>query len=133
MLRCGVAFMLSEAVAGVSFVELAHEAVASDFGEDTGCSNRIAFGIALHNRCLRIRQPTDFEAVYQGVFRAGLQLIERGVHRFPRRLTDVEPVNHLGIHACDCEADFGMRGDAVVKLFAFFFAELFGIVESPEF
>jgi hypothetical protein len=127
-----VAFVLGEAVAGVELVELEHETVACDLGEDTGGCDARAQGIAFDEGGLGKRDAGDVEAVDEDVIWRGLELMEGEEHGLVGGVEDVDGVDAVGFHASDGVMDGGVRGEEGEEGVALGGGELFGVVKPGE-
>ena len=90
--------MVGKAVTGVGGVELAHEPVAVLFGDDGGCGDRGAGGIALDHRFLRHLDVDGVNAVDQNKIGRRIKLIHRPNHSQKRRAQNVYPVDLTGLY-----------------------------------
>ncbi len=94
MLRRAVAHMVGEAVLGVNFIQPGHHSVAGDLGDDGGCGDRQAGGIAAHNCLARAMQAgRRVRSVHQHIGRPERQAMQRAAHGGERRLPYVDAVN----------------------------------------
>ena len=133
MLRRGISFVLGKAVTRVKLVQLPHDVVAGDLGQDTGRGDRVTFAIALNQRCMRVRQPADSKPINQRMLGLGLQLVERHVHGPPCGLADVDLINHLDVHTGDGITNVRMRGNSGIKLFSLFLGKLLRVIQTAKF
>ena len=61
------------------------------------------------------------------------ELVEGNLHGAPRRLADVDAINHLDVHYHNSVTNIGIRGDGLKEPFALLRVELFGIVQPAQF
>src|ERR1700724_3306971 len=99
--RSAVALVPGEAVAGVKTIEIVHQAVARDLGDDRGRRDAEAFAIAADNPGLRKLQPGNLATIDQHVRRRMSQRRERALEGKHRRPVDVEAVDLIDASAAD--------------------------------
>ena len=120
-----VAFVFGKIVFWPLFVELAHEAVAGDLGEDAGGGDGVAFAIAPDDGGLGHGKRGHAAAIDERVRGGRGELGEGGVHRAVGGLEDVDLVDDRGVDNADAEMDFRFRVNGGEEFLADFFGELF--------
>ena len=124
----GVALVGGEAVLGVDLVELAHEAVAVDLGDDGSGGDRKRKGIAVEKLGLGA-VVVDAHGVDEQVVGGGGEALDGGEHGEARGLVDVDAVDGGGVDFGDRDGE-GHAADALVEALAVFAGELLGVGEA---
>jgi len=103
------------------------------FASNGGCGNGVAPAIAFDQRCMGKTQRFHRPAVDQHMLWLGIKLIERQLHGAVRSLKNIDLVDGINVNAGNAVTDFRVRSDDLIKTFAFFKGELFGIVKTAQF
>ena len=93
--------MLRKAELGELRVNLPHDPVAADFGDDAGCRDGERFAVAFDDRVIGIGEITDGQAVYQAVLRLPIERFHGPPHRQVGGAQDVDPVDFLMVGGGD--------------------------------
>lgn len=123
--RGGVAFVLREAVIGEFLVEVEHESIAGDLGDDTRGGDGKAERVAVDDRGLFNGKRTNGQAVDQDVIGFAGQLRGGGAHRLVRRAKDVQLIDFAMVHDSDGPMHVGARKEFVVEALPLKVAEFF--------
>ena len=87
---CPVTLVGGKAVLRMFRIELDHQPVASDLGNDRRGSNRKAFSVAFDNALRFARKPAHWVAIDQREVGKTIESGKRGGHRLPRRLQNID-------------------------------------------
>ena len=130
MFGCAVAFVLGEIVLRVLRVELQHQSVPRDFGNNAGGGDGITFGVAFDDGFLPETNCRHVKTVHKHVIGFDRQGVEREHHCAPRRAEDIVAVDDCYVGKAGRPADFRGGGQLSVKRLAFALCELLRIVEN---
>lgn len=132
MFRGGVTLVQGEPVARIKLVELDHQTVAGDFGEDTRGGDRGTEGVALDHRRLGAVEQRRWESVEEDVLGGWNQGVEGATHGFVGGAEDVDGIDGLSIEADDLPVQIGVVGELGEKALTVGGGKLFGIVQAVE-
>jgi len=118
-----------EAVFGELPVDVQHDPVARDLGDDRRGRHRRAAGVAVHQVPLRAGEPAQRDEIGDDQIRSHLELVQRLQHGHPGRLQDVDAVDRDVIDDADADRDRA-RHDDVVELGAPLRREELGIGQA---
>ncbi len=129
----GIALVGGEAVLGVEQVELAHEGIAVDFGDDGGGRDGEREGVAVIEAGLGAGMGELVEVEEHGVDEEvvglGGEALDGAEHSEAGGLVDVDAVDGLGIDFGDGDAE-GDFADLAVEKLALLAGELLGVFEA---
>src|SRR6266571_468901 len=91
----GVSLMLGEAIDGILFVQLEHEAVTCDLGYDRGCCNREAEGIAFDDGALWQGNVREVQCIQQECLGGDRELGKSITHGLFGGLQDVASIDEF--------------------------------------
>jgi hypothetical protein len=128
MLRGGVTLVDGETVAGVELVQLGHEAISQDLGDDAGGGNGETSTVTLDDSGLGELQRVHEEAVDQYMNRGRVQAGKGAVHGRVCGAQDVDRVDQQGIHLSDGELNL-MLEESFEEDFSLSRSELFGVIQ----
>ena len=133
VLGCGVTLVGGEAVLGMEVVEVAHEGVAVDFGDDGGGGDGEREGVAVEQAGLGagMGELGEIEAhgVDEEVVGGDGELLDGEEHGEARGLVDVDAVDGLGVDFGDGDGESDAANLAVEEL-ALLAGELLGVFEA---
>jgi hypothetical protein len=132
MFRGGVTLVQGESVARIKLVELDHQTVAGDFGEDARGGDRGTEGVALDHCGLGAVEQRRGESVEEDMLRRGIQSVKSATHGFVGGAEDVDGIDGLSIEADDCPVQIGVIGELGEKALTVGGGKLFGIVQATE-
>ena len=124
----GIAFVGGKTVLGVEDVEVAHEGVAMDFGDDGGGGDGEGEGVAVEEPGLGAGM-VDTHGVDEEVVGRGGEALDGQEHGEAGGLVDIDAVDGFGVDFGDGEAE-GDLADLAVELLALLAGELFGVFEA---
>ncbi len=124
----GVALMGGEPVLRVESVQLAHERIAVNFGNDGGGGDGEGERVAVEEPGLGAG-VVDAQGVDEEVIGRAGKSVDRGEHGEAGGLVDVDPVDGLGVDGGDRDGE-SAAFDAFVEPFPIFAGELFGVGEA---
>ena len=127
-----VSHVLRKAVARIAFIELSHQIIPKDFGDDGGRRDRCIARIAGNDRRLWHRDAGDPPRIDQEMPRItrGGELHYRAAHRFECGMIDVEPIDLRRVDHTDpkTDADLAHGCREAPALGAFVLLPLLGVV-----
>ena len=129
----GVALVRGEAVLGVEEVEVAHEGVAVNFGDDGGGGDGEAEGVAVEEAGLGAGMGQLVQVYVHGVDEQVVggdgEALDGEEHGEAGGLVDVDAVDGLGIDFGDGDRD-GELADLAVEELSLLAGELLGVLEA---
>jgi hypothetical protein len=113
-----VAFVLAETIFGKTRAEVAHNRVARNLGNYTGCGNAEAEAIAIDDRRLWERERENGETVDERVGGPEAQGFDGDAHCFVRRAQDIDRVDLNRIDNSDRPRNRAILDQFVINFFA---------------
>lgn len=130
VLGCTIATIAGPVIAGTAFVQVFHQAVARDLGQDRGGGNGEAEAVGPGQGPVRTGQGGGVKAVHQGGVRNDLQLGHGSFHGKQAGLQDIDLVDFLDAGLTDAAAtavaDGLAEGNTALR------GQLLGVVEVFE-
>ncbi len=111
-------------------IDLQHDPVARDLGDDAGGGDRERAGVALDDGIVRPWEITHGQAVDEAVIRLAGETFDRAAHREVGGAQDIQAVDFPDIRSGHRPDEIRMTGERGVQFFAAGRAELFGIIEA---
>jgi hypothetical protein len=131
--RCSVTLVVRKAVAWIKRIELPHQTVSGDLGQNARGGDGVAAGIPGDQGGLGIRQPFNPKTIDEDVLGTRADLVEGLLHSPPGGLANVDPVDDLNIDPGDRPPNPGMAGKGRKELVSLRLGELLGVVEAVKF
>ena len=111
-------------------VNLAHNAIACDLGDDAGCGDREGLAISLDDGVLGDGEIPHWQAINKAVVRGRGQSFHRAAHGEMGGTQDVEKVDFFGIRRGHRPLHGRVFGEAVKNFLAALGAQFLGVVEA---
>jgi hypothetical protein len=111
-------------------VELMHDPVTRDFGDDARRSDRERESVALDNTVVWQREIFHRETIDEAVIGGERQGFHRPPHREVSGAKDIERIDFLMASGRDGPGNGRVRGESLVERVPFFGADFLGIVQS---
>ena len=111
-------------------VDLAHQAVTRDLGDDAGGGDGKRKSVALDDGIMRQRETSHRQAINQAMIGAGNERFHRAAHRQMGGAQDVEAVDFLTVRSGHGPADVWMFRDPQIKFLTTRGADFFRIIEA---
>jgi hypothetical protein len=110
-------------------INLQHDSISSDLGDDARCSDGKRLPVSLDDAIVRQWEKFQGPPIDEAVIGPGIEGLCCSAHREMSGLEDIEPVDFLVVRGCDCPADPLVLGDDLIEAFPIHGADFLGIVE----
>lgn len=127
-----IAFVAGEAILRILCIQLAHQTISGDFGNDACRGDAQAQPVAADQCGVLDRQTAYGKPVDQGMIRCSGEIRHGSGHGEVRGVQNVQPVDFLHGGLGHGPLDLRSRGQGAVKLFTFGRGELFRIGQAVE-
>ena len=123
--------MLAETILGKTRAEVAHNRIARDLCDHTRGGNAQAVAVTIDDGGLGQGKRKNGKTVDERVLGLHRESGDRRAHRFMSGAQNIDRVDLYRINNPDRPENGTVRGEILVNLLAFFWQQLFGIVQPP--
>ena len=123
-----VTFVARESILRIEFVQLDHDSISRDLGDDRCRADRDTEGVALDDGFRRARQIRDRAAIDKDEIKSGAQFLERRSHSSIGRTQYVDSIDYFRLD--DSHTECGIGSDSLEHCLASLGGHRLGIADS---